>query len=330
MLLESPASESRWRRWSLQVCCVVLVAILFYGALALWVDTEELGEAWRLFPIDRAPWVIALVVLGLLLRALRWQYYTRALGLDLPWGANFVAFAASFTFTASPGKVGEILKSVLLRRRYGTAMTSTVGILVAERTTDLLAILLISALGLGRLGAWKWTFGLVVAILVAVYIVLSNRRLYLPLMTGLGRVPGLGRLAKPLGDLLESSRDLFRARHLGIGTILALVAWSCEALALFFVLEPLAPAIRIPDAFFAFGASSLMGVVSMLPGGIGGFEGAMLVILQGMHVGRPEALAATLLIRLGTLWLVSVLGLIFLGVWFLIFAREDRANTLAS
>ena len=65
----------------------------------------------------------------------------------------------------------------------------------------------------------------------------------------------------------------------------------------------------------------------MLPGGIGGFEGGMLVILDGMHVGRPVALAATLLIRLCTLWFVSALGLVFLGVWFLIFARTDSTSS---
>ena len=61
--------------------------------------------------------------------------------------------------------------------------------------------------------------------------------------------------------------------------------------------------------------ATVIGAVSMLPGGIGGVEAAMLLFLAVLHVDSGAAVAATLLIRLGTLYFVSILGVGLMGAW---------------
>jgi uncharacterized protein (TIRG00374 family) len=287
-----------------------------------------------------------LVLLGLALRALRWQLYTRVLGLGIPPGPSVFAFVAGFAFTATPGKVGEVVKSFLLKRRFGVPMASTAASLVVERVTDLLAMLALAVGGLatGGLGgdfaqgldggsglarpAWVLVGGALALVLAMAF--LLQARLQRAALGVLGRMPGLARLTRALPPLLDSSRQLLTPLPLAVGLALAIAAWSCEALALHRILDALGVEVTIGGAFFAFAASSLLGVLSMLPGGLGGFEATMVVLLDRAAparaaVDRSIAVAATLLFRLGTLWLVCVLGLLVLLGWMLVYGRGDRA-----
>jgi uncharacterized membrane protein YbhN (UPF0104 family) len=300
----------------------------------------------RTLPARTALSAGALVVAGLGLRALRWHYYTLVLGLGVPAAPSIFAFVAGFAFTATPGKVGEVVKAFLLRRRFGTRLSQTAATLVVERVTDLLAVLVLAAIGLsyGGMGEWvrggpaggatsgagsgpgngvgaAWVLGASAVALAATLALLLDRRLQRMMVSVLRRVPGMGRLARGLPALLESSGQLLTPLPLVLGLALATAAWSCEALALHAILGALGASAPTAGAFLAFAAATLLGVLSMLPGGLGGFEATMVVILGGLGVSSSVAVAATLLFRLGTLWMVSLLGLVVLGAWVVIYGR---------
>ena len=329
----------RWRAWTIQVALVAGAALLLYFGLASWSDPGEVMAVVRGFSPRTAAAVAGLVLLGLALRALRWHLYTRVLGLGIPAGPSIVAFVAGFAFTATPGKVGEVVKSFLLKRRFGVPVASTAASLVVERVTDLLAMLALaagglaaggldaggSAVGLDDASAWVLIAG-VLALGVAMAF-LMHARFQRAVLGVVARVPGLARLARALPPLLDSSRQLLTPAPLVVGLALAIAAWSCEALALDRILDALGAEVTVGRAFFAFAAASLLGVLSMLPGGLGGFEATMVVLVgRGAAVDKSTAVAATLLFRLGTLWLVSLLGLLVLLGWMLIYGRGEAAS----
>jgi uncharacterized membrane protein YbhN (UPF0104 family) len=230
-----------------------------------------------------------------------------------------------------------VVKSFLLKRRFGVPMAGTAASLVVERVTDLLATLVLAvgglaggglggrglALGLDTGSAWVLIVGALALALALAF--LLQARLQRAVLRALGRVPGLARLTRTLPPLLASSQKLLTPLPLVLGLALAVAAWSCEALALHVILGTLGAEVALAGAFFAFAAASLLGVLSMLPGGLGGFEAAMVVLLGRLAVEPSTAVAATLLFRLGTLWLVSLLGLVVLAGWMLIYGRVDRA-----
>ena len=83
----------------------------------------------------------------------------------LPIRAQLEAFSASaiglmgaiyfagFAMTATPGKVGELFKSYLLRTHYGHPVTMTAPIVVIERVTDLIGLFVIVLISYSRLQA---------------------------------------------------------------------------------------------------------------------------------------------------------------------------------
>ena len=311
----------RWRAWSAQVTLVAAAAALLYAALASWSDLGQVRDVLRTFSSAAAAEVGALVALGLVLRALRWHYYTRALALGIPAAPSLLAFVAGFAFTATPGKAGEIVKSFLLKRRFGARVSQTAGTLVVERLTDLLAVLLLAVVGLERGVGPGWVLGASALVVGSALGFLGSVRWQAAVVRLLERIPGAQRLERALPELLGSSRSLLGPGRLAAGLALAVAAWSCEALALGVVLDALGAEVPRSGAFFAFAAASLLGVLSMLPGGLGGFEASMILILGELGVGASVAVAATLLFRLGTLWAVSFVGLAALGVWAAVYGR---------
>ena len=125
----------------------VALAALGYLGLSLWAGWRDVEAA----VVQVGPWVLAgLLVLSLvnyLLRFLRWARYLALLEAPVPWRINLDAYFSGFALTTSPGKVGEMLRSVLLKP-HGVPPAASVAAFFAERVSDLLAILVLAAVGL--------------------------------------------------------------------------------------------------------------------------------------------------------------------------------------
>jgi uncharacterized protein (TIRG00374 family) len=107
--------------------------------------------------------------------------------------------------------------------------------------------------------------------------------------------------------LIEASRCNTPAL-LVLATTCSLIAWSAEGLAFFIVLERMGESTPLALAVSIYALSMLAGALSFMPGGLGGAEAAMvgLLVWQGMDAGA--AIAATLIIRLTTLWFAVIIG----------------------
>ena len=96
-------------------------------------------------------------------------------------------------------------------------------------------------------------------------------------------------------------------------TLLSVVAWAAEALAFQWILQGLGLDSGFAFAAFVYAVAMLAGALSFMPGGLGGAEAAMVALLLWAGMPLPDAVAATVLIRLATLWFAVVLGLFALG-----------------
>jgi uncharacterized protein (TIRG00374 family) len=66
--------------------------------------------------------------------------------------------------------------------------------------------------------------------------------------------------------------------------------------------------VSLPFAFSVYSLSTLAGAISFIPGGLGSSEVVMLGLLTWTGIPEAEAVAATIIIRLATLWFAVALG----------------------
>ena len=293
----------------------LLIAIALGAAVALGLAaTANLSAtlgALAHFRWSLGPLVVLAVVANWILRFTKWHFYLRCLDIPLPWRSSLRVFLAGFTMAISPGKLGEMLKAVLVRDAVGTPASRTASVVMAERLTDVAALIALGALGVTALPHGPALLGGMALALVAAVVFL--------------RAPAVGRqarrllparLVEPVRLFVHSGRALLAPRALAVALGLSVVSWFFECLAFSLVLDGLGVALPLRVTTFVYAFASLAGAVSMLPGGLGVAEGSLTGLLAGLGTPLPEAAAATLLVRGVTLWLAVALGAVTLLVAF--------------
>jgi uncharacterized protein (TIRG00374 family) len=222
----------------------------------------------------------------------------------------------------TPGKVGELLKSYLLRQVNGTPIARSAPIVLAERLTDGLALLVLGLAGL-LLYRQGWKVLLLILILAIILIaVVQNRRAAVVVIKWLGRMPLVARIVQHVWTAYESSYTLLQRDALIVGLMLGILSWSGECVAFFVILRGLGiggsmPVLRLlVVAAFILASTTLVGSASLLPGGLGVADGGIAGLLHVIfRVPLDVSVAATLLIRFCTLWFGASLGVIALMVF---------------
>jgi len=260
--------------------------------------------------------VLGLSLAGYGIRTLRWMIYLRRLGISVAPLESTRIFLAGLVGSITPGKVGEVLKSFLLRASHGVPVARSAPILLGERVGDLLALVLLAGAGVLNTG-----YGLEVIVAAGALAALCvGAALWPPLgrllIAGLSKLPAMGRFAPQLEEARAATQGLFGVGTLCLTLLLSLMAWSCEALGCWWLINALPGAeATLSQATFIFAFSTLAGAITFLPGGLLATEGSMVALLYGLlHVAPdlPSAGAITLMVRACTLWFGVALGALVL------------------
>jgi uncharacterized membrane protein YbhN (UPF0104 family) len=287
-----------------------------YAGFAMYADVRAVRAALETFHWGAFAAAVGLAATNWLLRMAKWEYYLRALGVRLPLATSARVYFAGFSLSVTPGKMGEVVKSLLLKREAGVPVSRTAPIVLAERFTDLVGYLVLMALaGIGTFPRGRPVFAAALVLLLAVLGLASSPRFAAFAVRILAGVGPLRRFAPKAEAAFASSRLLLAPRRLVFPTAISIVSWFCECLGFFVVARTFGPSTSLGLATFTYAFSAIAGAVSMVPGGLLVTESSLGYFLDhyaGFEKG--EAAAATLLIRLATLWSAVAVGSFALAI----------------
>lgn len=284
-----------------------LVTVVIVGFFADFRDTiQALGS----FKLIYLPIILFLTFINYFLRFVKWHYFLNQLDIKVPLKESFVIFLSGLAMSVTPGKVGEILKSLLLKEVRGVPVSRTAPIIFAERLSDGFGLLILSLSGLLLFSYGKHVLTATAVVMLIVLIVIKTPVLYNPFISLCSRLPVVGRFTGVLETLMESAGQLMELKALLFTVFLSIISWSFECVAFYLVFIGLGYKVSLLAATFVLAFSSIVGAVSMLPGGLGAAEGSILGLLVKV-VGVPKNIAAvaTIIIRFCTLWFGVLVGL---------------------
>ncbi|MEX2425253.1 MAG: flippase-like domain-containing protein, partial [Thermomicrobiaceae bacterium] len=133
------------------------------------------------------------------------------------------------------------------------------------------------------------------------------------------QVPFIAPRVHILHRLYDSTYILLKNRNLLIATAIGTVSWAGECLAFYLILIGLGMPANTEFlilAFFVMASATILGSLSMLPGGLGAAEasvaGLLMLLVSEDMMSNQIAGAATLLVRFATLWFGVMLGVVAL------------------
>lgn len=310
------------KKFEKELILAFVLGVVVSSLLTLWGDFGETTGKILSFNWWLAPLVLLLTCLNYLLRFFRWHIFLRRVKLNrLNLQNSLLVFLSGLPLTLTPGKSGEVLKAYFLKRVVGDHLSKTVPVVITERLTDGLGALVLLSLGF-YFYPFGWTALLFTFIICSLFIFLIYHdpfwRLLHCLLEKLKRKMVFLKKFEELEDRLLNFRKVFLeligVKNLCLGVGLATAAWLAEAVGFSIIVanltsQPLTLQI-VSKSTFIFCFASILGFVSLLPGGLGvaegGFVGMSILLLK---LSRPQAAAATILLRLFTLWWGVAIGL---------------------
>ena len=237
---------------------------------------------------------------------------------------------SGLTLAVSPGKLGEVLKAVVLKRLTGLDFSRGAPVVFMERLVDGLAIIPLTTVAMiavgGSLDTGDVSLSYVRAVLIVVSIVLGIgmilvqiKPLALWCLDLIQNWPGLRRIHGSLRNLYDSTYDLIKLRHLIPTVLFGLGAYLSDCVGFFLLLRGLGVEggwTLFGQAAFILGFSVIIASISALPGGAGGRELTIAPLLTGVvGLSKTDAGTATFLISLFQMWVGVTMGLIMIAVF---------------
>jgi len=284
-----------------------------YLLVAIWAGWNEVVAALRSLGLAAAVIGVAASALNYLLRFSRWTAICAALAASIPWRVNLKVYVGGLALTASPGKIGETVRSALLLR-YGVPVAASLAAFFVDRLADVVGVLLLAALTAPRVGQWAYLAFALLALVAG----FGVARIGFTLGDKIARrFPGIRALQRLCDWIRKASAHVgqaWRIRLIPLLVAIAMIAYGLQGAVFAAYVGSLWPAIDSITAFHFFLASTLAGAASMLPGGLGAMEASLIALL--VHEGMPLALAtsATIAIRLVTLWFGIFAGICALSL----------------
>ncbi|MGB3683145.1 MAG: lysylphosphatidylglycerol synthase transmembrane domain-containing protein [Rubrobacteraceae bacterium] len=301
------------------------LGVAVYLALSVFSGFDDLRAALAEFRWSLIPVILGLVFISYIGRFIRWIYYLKILDIHIPLKVNAAIFTAGLSMTISPGKLGEVLKSLFIRQVNGAPVARTAPIVLAERVTDGTGMIVWGLLGALAFSQGPWLMFLFLALTVVGVVVLRSKRLSLLAERMMEKLPLINRFSGHLGAFHGASDELLSTKSLTITTFMSFGIWGFEILAVYLCTIGLGVDVPFLMVVFIFAVSSILGTLSMLPGGIGAAEAGLagqFVTIAGLSSGL--AVALTMVIRLATLWFAILLGMIGLFVVRLLIGDVDQ------
>jgi len=264
------------------------VAILAYVVAS--TSVSDVIEAFSLLGAGAAV-VAAITILGLAIRAIRLKLLMKSMAYIPFWSMFMIIYETALFSVYSPGKVGEMMKLDMFKK-HGVRRAQSASAIIVERAYDLAVVAALSA-------------GVLVTLGINVLVIAASCLAAIAVAAFLYRSGAFGGLFR---TVVDSMKMLLNVKIAAAMLALTLLLWLVDTSALYFVLRALGHDVRFDVLVPVYFASVIVGLVSMIPGGLGSMDFTFSYGLAATAgVPAADAMATVLAPRIIT-FLVCLVG----------------------
>ena len=296
-----------------KIIIVIIAVVGLYAAFFIASDISTISDKIFSFKIEFLPIIISLVTCSWFVLLARWHLLLRNAKIFIPIKDSFLIFTSGFALTIIPGKVGELVKSQLLKTKFGIARSKTVPIVILEQFYSAVGIVTLSFFGIWYFELGVYVLGFFTAALVFVFVLLSSRKAFNKIVTLLEKRRFTSKFVEPLSSSYDAIKNGIRGPITLYASGLSILFWLIEAISIYFILSAFeVEAIGFLTIISTYTTSIMLGILSFLPIGIGVVEGTLTSFFTMQGIDVSLALTIVVVIRLFTRWYGVSFGFIAL------------------
>jgi glycosyltransferase 2 family protein len=291
----------------------MLGSIAFYSIFLFLSDISNLESSSITFKYEYIPIILFFVIISWIPLYLRWRLLCKNLGIKISLRDDFLVYVAGFALSITPAKVGELLRTQILREKSGIQRTQTTPLIFIEKFYDLLGAVIASSIGIlyfPQIGIIILS-GLILSIII--FILFSSRITFDKSIVILSKFKFTKKFTEPLSKSHEILKTSTKLKIFTPSIILSVFYWFTISFAVFFVLKSLSiDSLGFAEITSTYASSLFLGALSFLPGGLGIAEASFTGLLNLQGISLSMAVVIVIIVRLFTLWFNVVIGFIAL------------------
>jgi len=299
---------------------LVLVAVIGIYAIFLFIsDYNIISEKISNFKINYLPLILFFVSASWIPLIIKWHFLLKNSEVDVPLTKSIAVFFAGVAFEITPGQIGTLIKSQILKTTSNIPRTKTAAIVLVEKIYDLIGAILASIIGIVILGMDFYLIIIAILVLAIIFFFMFYRPASEIFFKRVTKTKFFSKYVENISDFYEIVHKSTNVKVATICILLALTYWFMVSAAAYYTL--VAFDVNILDyltVLAIYTTSILLGAISFVPAGIGVTEGSIagLFTLNGIDIST--ALILSVMIRILTLWFSVCVGFIalkFTGVF---------------
>ena len=293
---------------------LVLVAVIGIYAIFLFVsDYNIISEKISNFKINYLPLILFFVSASWIPLIIKWHFLLKNSEVDVPLTKSIAVFFSGVAFEITPGQIGALIKSQILKTSYNIPRTKTVPIVIVEKVYDLIGAILASVIGIIILGMEIYLIAIAISVLAFIFFFMYHKPASKLFFNRITKLKFFSKHIENISGFYEIVQKSTNVRAATICILLALAYWFMVSAAAYYTL--ISFDVNILDylkVLAIYSTSTLLGAISFIPAGIGITEGSIagLFTLNGIDVST--ALFLAVMIRIFTLWYSVSVGFIAL------------------
>jgi|GEM_PF-1744954 len=273
------------------VASIALAAVLMYYLLSK-AGFDVIVKSLMLLDYRWVVLAIGLYTFDMIIRAFRWKVVLRGNDIHISIWDSFLAYNLGNSLNIIiPVKMGDIARSYYLKKKYAIVYSRTLPATFLDRVFDVLGVYVV-LLFCGiyiitgtQLNDWLYyTFAAGIAALVAT---VAAMELLLKRKDIIEHINN-NKLKSLMYSLLEAFSGAFKDKgNFALLLVCSVVIWLCEGVFSYFIFISMGQNMNPFIIIFATMIAILTKVIPITPGGIGVFEGTMVLVLSifGMDAG---------------------------------------------
>ena len=311
-----------------KIIIIVIAVVGLYATFIIASDINTISDKISSFKIEFLPIIVSLVTCGWFVLFTRWHLLLVNSKIFIPKKSSFVIYLSGIGLSIIPGRIGELIKSQLLKTKFGVPRSKTVPIIILEQLYTLIGLVVISFFGIWFFELGAYVLGIFTAGLVFAFILISSRKIFNKLIVILEKRKFTSKFAEPLSSSYDTIKKSMRGPIVFYASALTVIFWLLEAITVYFVLLSFGiDYIEFLVVIPIYTTSLMLGFLSFLPMGLGVVEGSLASFfsIQGIEVSL--SLTLVIIIRLFTRWYSVAVGFVALKLsGGLTFADEQTKN----
>jgi glycosyltransferase 2 family protein len=292
---------------------LIIIIMILYVGIGFSTDIGKLSRVTLRINYWTIPLILIPMTLHNLILGVRFHIFLKALGINIPIKKSILIYITGLSLAVTPASSGQILKSQIIKKQLGYAISKTSPIILIEQWHELTSVLLI-LIGCAVINAiFESTLIIIVGIAIAslLFSIMRNNAVFALFKKIMLRFRSLKIFEESIENSQDSLKILTSKKNILYGFMTTTPAKILEAVTVFFAFQILGVNINFVSSTQIFFTALVSGVISFVPGGLVITEASMIALLLKYYSSDVALLTtAVLFVRLVTIWYSTVLGMV--------------------